>query len=218
VVSPPVLSIVLAAGQGTRLGGPKAMLAWCAAPAPARPLAAAHAAARLAAESDEVVVVLRAPIVPLLTPWLPARAVAIASDASEHLGPAGSIACAAQWLARERPGPWLAALALLTPVDCPPASADVTAALLAALRGSPALLAARPMHAGRRGHPVVVRAELLRRQRAPEPLPLRTLLAALGDSVVDVVVDDPEVLVDLDSPAELTARGLGPARFITGPP
>src|SRR5262245_22162403 len=56
-----VITVVLAAGKGERLGGPKALLAW---PSPDRagsdhPLAIAHADARLAAESERVLIVTR---------------------------------------------------------------------------------------------------------------------------------------------------------------
>ena len=54
------VSIVLAAGKGMRLGGPKALLLWPGPPGQKpRPLAIAHAEARLSAESSRVVVVAR---------------------------------------------------------------------------------------------------------------------------------------------------------------
>lgn len=61
----------------------------------------------------------------------------------------------------------------------------------------------RPVHAGRNGHPLIARWDVV-----PEiaPLPpeqgLNQLLRQFADEVVAVPVDSPGVLVDLDSPAD----------------
>jgi CTP:molybdopterin cytidylyltransferase MocA len=230
-VSPRVVAIVLAAGRGERMGGPKALLAWPLARPPFRhdaalgggarplphelPLAAAHAVARLGAESGEVLVVVRAPLVERLAPWLPPNARLLASHAPDEQGQAGSLACAATSLSVARPGSPPPDLVLVTPVDCPPASAAVVEALVRVLATDRSLSAARPLHAARRGHPVVLRAALLARYLAPEPPTLRALLASLGAAVSDVPVDDPNVLVDLNSAEQLGAVGLGAPRFVT---
>ncbi|MBI4704634.1 MAG: NTP transferase domain-containing protein [Deltaproteobacteria bacterium] len=205
----PLTAVVLAAGQGLRLGGPKALLAW---QVPAElggaelPLAAAHAAARLASDSMAVLVVVRAYMAEPLGPWLPAGARLVVSGADEALGPAGSLAAAV------RAG-LPAELVLITPVDCPPAAPGVVAGLRRRLAGDGRLYAARPRVGNRRGHPVLVRAALLGRYDSPDPPPLRELLAGLGERVADVSVDDPAVLADLDAPAELARWGQGAPRF-----
>jgi CTP:molybdopterin cytidylyltransferase MocA len=156
------------------------------------PLAAAHVAAR--AESERVLVVVRDDVARILARHLPERGELVVSRADDALGPAGSIAAAAPRVDED-------AIALVTPVDCPPASDGVVRALLDAM-GEAGALAARPCHAGRRGHPVALAGSVLARYR-DEALPLRAVLAALGARVRDVEVDDPAVLDDLDTPADL---------------
>lgn len=169
-------AIVLAAGRGTRIGGPKALLPW-----DGIPLAIAHANVR-ARDCDAVLVVVRPNVAEVLCDER-----TIVSRSPDDWGPAGSIAAAV---------PYFEGAALITPVDCPPAPAHV----IAQLRATGAQ-AARPMYRGRRGHPVFVQAEVLAPYRQPTgaPPPLRDVLRALGDAVVDVPVDDPHVLTDINT-------------------
>ncbi len=197
----PVITIVLAAGRGERLGGPKALLAWLLAPQRwLMPLAAAHVEARN--ESDRVIVVTRADIAERLRHHArmsfarSARGELCISTADDALGPAGSLAAAA---ALDLPGD---ARLLITPVDCPPAEHATVGRLLAALDQG---LAAKPRHRGKGGHPVALCASLLERYRVPDPPPLRELLASLGDGLIEVAVDDPGVLVDIDDREALAA-------------
>ena len=99
---------------------------------------------------------------------------------------------------------------VVSPVDCPPVPAATLAALVAAL-AEPQVLASRPRHGSRRGHPVVLRAAQLGRYLEPEPAALRDVLRALGVACRDVVTDDPSVLIDLDTPAQWRACARAPA-------
>lgn len=198
-----VITIVLAAGRGERLGGPKALLAWLLAPHRwLMPLAAAHVEAR--SESDRVIVVTRADIAERLRRHArmsfaaTARGELCISTADDALGPAGSLAAVA---ALELPSD---ARLVITPVDCPPAQFSTVARLLDALAHG---LAAKPRHRGKGGHPIAMRASLLSRYAEPEPPPLRELLASLGDDLVDVALDDASILVDIDDPEALAAYG-----------
>lgn len=200
------VAIVLAAGKGARLGGPKALLRWAAGGKP-RPLAIAHAEARLAAESQRVLIVTRKPVVQVLLPFVVPGVDLLVSSASDDLGPAGSIATAAARL-----GP--ADRALVIPVDTLPAKATTVASLLARLgTGGAAPLAVRPRHGGRGGHPVALQGAALERYRQPNPPPLRDHLQALGEACVDEEVDDPDVLVDFDTPAEAMRVLRAPVAF-----
>ncbi|WP_437670994.1 nucleotidyltransferase family protein [Sorangium sp. So ce131] len=213
-----VITIVLAAGAGRRLGGPKALLAWPAATkgGPERPLAIAHAEARLAAESARVLVVVRSAIFHALLAHVRPGVDLVSWTAPDDLGPAGSLAVAAPRIGD-------AAAVVVTPVDVPPASAATVAQLLARLdaggasagasTGAPPL-AVRPRHNGRGGHPVVLRAEGLQRYLEPDPPPLRDHLKALGDRCVDEEVDDPGVLLDLNVPLDVIRVLGGPPRFL----
>lgn len=210
------IAIVLAAGKGERLGGPKALLAWRSAgvsPAspdgePERPLAIAHAAARLGAESGRVLIVARRPVIKVLLGYLAPGVELVASDAPDELGPAGSLAVAAGRLGS-------AEVVVVAPVDTLPARPQTVAALLSRLRsGDPPPLAVRPRHKGRGGHPVVLRAPALARYREADPPPLRDHLRALGDRCVDEDVQDAAVLLDLDTPADVVRATGAPPRFL----
>ena len=197
-----VVSVVLAAGRGRRLGGPKALLAW-AVDGSEVPLAWAHAQARLAADSQRVLIVTRADIASQLQRHAPGPSDAVdlvISSAADALGPAGSIAAAAQHMAQLQ---LTEPVAVLTPVDCPPATFATVAALLAPLSSDSTLLAVRPQHGGRRGHPVALRWPLLQRYLQGPPLPLRDVLRALPDRSCSVEVADPQVLLDLDTEEQL---------------
>src|SRR5207247_9920133 len=93
-----IVAIVLAAGKGERLGGPKALLAWPGEGGADIPLAIAHAEARLQAESARVLVVTRAPIMNFLVAYVRPGIDLLSSDASDELGPAGSVGFAASLL------------------------------------------------------------------------------------------------------------------------
>ncbi|EYF08988.1 nucleotidyltransferase family protein [Chondromyces apiculatus] len=197
-MSAPV-AILLAAGRGTRLGGPKALLAWPGATkgAPERPLAIAHAEARLDAESARVLIVARQPVVTALIRYVRPGIDLLVSHAADDLGPAGSLAVAASRLAPTD-------IAIISPVDTPPARGTTVAQLLARIaQGDPPPLAVRPRHDSRGGHPVVVRAAALARYAEPDPPPLRDHLRSLGAGIVDHDVDDPAILTDLDKPIDL---------------
>jgi CTP:molybdopterin cytidylyltransferase MocA len=209
-----VVTVVLAAGRGRRLGGPKALLAWPSSTGP-MPLAWAHARARLGAESERVLVVTRADVASRLARLdPPTGAELVVSDEADALGPAGSLAAAARRLGD---GLGDGARVLVTPVDCPPASATTVAHLLAA--SAAGKVAARPRHRGRGGHPVALAAAWLwHRYGADERVPLREELRALGAALCEVAVDDPLVAVDLDTVADLAALAALGVPLATDPP
>ena len=206
-----VVTVVLAAGKGARLGGPKALLAWRDGPNGARelPLAIAHAEARLAAESERVLLVVRQQVATTLLGFVRPGIDLLVSHADDAMGPAGSLGAAAERLT----GPEVGQV-VVTPVDTPPATTETVAALLRALEADPELQAARPVHGGRGAHPVVVRAPLLALFRDPAPPTLRDALASLGPACAEVEVADPRSRLDLDTPADVM-RALGALpRFI----
>lgn len=198
------VAIVLAAGKGMRLGGPKALLLWPSAGS-RKPLAIVHAETRLQAECTRVIVVARKHIVQALLQFVCPGLDLVVSDAPDELGPAGSIATA---VSRIQPTDRV----LVCPVDTLPARRETAEKLLSALgpAGAPPL-AARPKHGERFGHPVAMQGAALDRYRQPNPPTLREHLRALGDTCVGVDTRDPDVLVDIDTPADA-------ARYLHGPP
>lgn len=203
-----VATIILAAGTGKRLGGPKALLAWPSGKGKDVPIAVAHAEARLAAESGRVLVVTRKAMMKPLLGYVRPGLDLLASDAADDLGPAGSLAFAVPRLAD-------AEIVIVTPVDTPPAKPDTVAKLLARLDAEPALLAARPVYHGRAGHPVALRRAALDRYTEPSPPPLRDHLHALGAAVAGVDVNDTAILIDLNTPADVMGLLRALPRFIT---
>ena len=161
-MSPRLAALVLAAGRGARVGGPKALLLIGGVP-----LALAHMRARLV-DCARVVVVARASVVAALSSgaaWF------VVSDEPERHGPAGSIRAAVVRGALDDVD-----RVIVTPVDVAPAGTDVIAALFAALADGAS--AASFVH----GHPIAIRAEVLREryQTAAAPPTLREVLADLG--------------------------------------
>jgi CTP:molybdopterin cytidylyltransferase MocA len=210
------VGVVLAAGRGRRLGGPKALLAWRWRGREVS-LAAAHAAALRHAGATRVLVVTRGDIAERL------RAVAsggpiewVLSEAADELGPAGSLAAAAQHLASAASSPAVspAAAVCITPVDCLPVPAEAVVALRQAWRDG--ARAARPRVDGRGGHPVVLDSSLLESYRGASPPTLRDLLRRLGADCADVALDDARLTVDLDTPDDW--RRHAPAGLRDGPP
>jgi nicotine blue oxidoreductase len=186
-----IAAIVLAAGEGRRMGGPKALL----------PLAGTTFLARLcslfASEGASPVIAV-----------LGAEAERVSRDAGV---PDGAVTVVNErwrdgmltsvWRGLEEAEARGAAAALLHPVDNPHVTRATVAAVAAALR-SGALVAA-PSHAGRRGHPAGFARDAWPALRAaPVAGGARTVLSQHPEWVVHVPAG-PDCLVDLDSPSDL---------------
>ncbi len=97
-----------------------------------------------------------------------------------------------------------AAGVVLALVDMPYVRAATVTALIAAFEASRPDVAIAA-HGGRRGHPIVLSAAMLPKVRALGPdQPLRDVVRAAAST--EVAVDDPGVLVDLNTPEDLAAR------------
>ncbi len=181
-----MLGIVLAAGAGGRMGGPKARLL-----IGGETLASLHVRRLREAGCTDVVLVLRS------DDRQPALGATIAISTAPD--PAGSLAVGLAAL----PGDPV----IVTPVDVLPARVDTIRALVRALSDE-SILAATPVHRGRGGHPVVIR-----RSAIAIGEPLREILSALGDRRAKIDVDDPAVATDLDTPEDVVAATGAPPRF-----
>ena len=101
--------------------------------------------------------------------------------------------------AADRPG---VRAILVTPVDAPMIAPATVASLLAEFRSSAAPIV-RAVHLGRHGHPVIFSREVFEDLRHADPaIGARAVLRANGARVVDVEVEDPGVLGDIDTPAD----------------
>ena len=94
---------------------------------------------------------------------------------------------------------------LVIPVDCPQVRARTVAAMLASLHaGRGAII--RAVHHGRHGHPVIFTEEVFAELGDADPaVGARGVVHANPARLLDLEVDDPGVLRDVDSPADYRA-------------
>ncbi len=203
------IAIILAAGKGERFGGPKVLAPWVHLGFEG-PLGVAHLQARRD-DCSRALLVVRAAFAAALRAYpLPPGAELVCSSEPDEDGPAGSIAAAVAYVAPTA-NSWL----LLSPVDVPPASTATVRALRDAVNGRDDARASRPVHGGRGGHPVLVRAGVLVDAYRDGRPPLRQVLRGLGGAFLDVPVEDPDVTLDFDYREALLShleKGGGPSR------
>jgi molybdenum cofactor cytidylyltransferase len=193
--------IVLAAGEGRRMGGTKALLELAGAT-----LVEHHVARLVEVGCTLIAVVVRPFAVDVVRTLLCAESAAHVAGVSTS-SQAESLAAGLRMLdevAGARPD-----AIIVTPVDMLPAEARTHHALLACL--SATTLAVTPLYNGRGGHPVIARRALLAPYEAlPQSThtalpPLREVLRQALDARRRIEVDDPRVLGDLDTPADVRA-------------
>lgn len=191
-------AIVLAAGAGSRFGGGKLL-----APFRGRPLIAHALDAALAAPVEQRLIMTPqtdAALQEAVRRWSESVSLAwrlhvIAGDFSE--GMAATLRRALGHLPPDADG------AFVFLGDMPRIPHAMLSRLAEAFEGHSA---AAPVHQGRRGHPVLLRAALF-----PELLTLtgdegaRAVLDRLGPALALVPTDDPGVLFDVDTPEHLVA-------------
>lgn len=182
--------IVPAAGRGSRFGGPLHKLQ--------QPLdgstVLACTVSRAIQSQLPVLVVTTEALAPLVSGLLARRDIVVLSDTEAARGMGATIATGVS----ERSGApgWL-----VLPGDMPRVRPDTLLAVAAALEEHPVAYA---QYRGRRGHPVAFAAELYSEliQLTGDDGARRVMLRypALGQEV-----DDPGVLLDIDTPADLAA-------------
>ena len=194
----PLFAIVLAAGEGRRMGGAKALLELEGAT-----LVEHHVTRLLEIGCTSIAVVVRPETADVVQRLLCAQHEARV-EAVTTSSPAESLAAGLRVL--DAAGSTPHDVIIITPVDMLPAQAGTHRALLARLSGT--ALAVTPLYGKRGGHPVIARRALLTPYETVQPgtLPsLREVLAEAVDSRRRVEVDDPRVLGDLDTPSDVRA-------------
>lgn len=200
-----MIGLILAAGRGERVGGPKLFLAHPFEGALV-PLGRAHVERSFAAGARKVVVVVHPHDLEAAVAILPKATTIVASHEDERTGPAGSIVAAIA--SGSFDGDDDDDDVIVGPVDVPPPSVARLRALLGALEGH---RAARP----RRGHPIAIRASVLRERHRHEATPLREVLSDLG---ADCAIVDLEGEPDLDTVDDVIAATGATPRFLRRPP
>lgn len=182
------VGILLAAGAGSRFGGDKLL-----APLRGKPLVR-HAIDALRPALTEIIAVVRpgSEALTVLLAQAGAR-VAVCEEASHGMG--HSLACGARLVPADTN-------LLIALGDMPAVAPDTIARIIAALDGGAAV--AVPCHHGRRGHPVGFAARLVPTLQAlTQDQGARSVLLANADAVQEIPVDDPGVLADVDTAADL---------------
>lgn len=192
-----VAGIVLAAGRSSRMGRSKALL-----DAGGEPFIARAVAALRAGGCSRVVAVVsasgeREALVAEATGAVVARNPEAGSEQADSL----------RLALRMLPDDVIGVLVL--PVDHPLVRGASVAALIRAFAAG-CVPVVRPVHAGRPGHPTLFdRAVLERGLAGPLAEGARSIVAALGDAVLDLSVEDAGILADVDTPEDYR-RLIGP--------
>jgi molybdenum cofactor cytidylyltransferase len=204
-------AIILAAGDSTRMGTPKALL-----PDPdGRPFAARIVRTFAAANITDIVIVTgsqHAAIVDAIAADRASVTPAFVLNPQPSLGQVSSLWIgldAAEKLAAPKPhggedGPGLEGV-LVTPVDIPMVRPSTIRQVIETWQRTHAPVV-RPAVGARHGHPVLFDRALFDALRhAPLTEGARAVVHASGDRVVNVPVDDEGCLVDVDTPADYEA-------------
>jgi CTP:molybdopterin cytidylyltransferase MocA len=192
-------AVVLAAGQGARLGGvAKALL-----DAGDRSFLAriVETAAAAGVEPGRIMVVVGAPFGDAVAAEAARLGARVAVNPDPARGMASSVAVGFAALDADARGD----VALLWPVDHPAVAADTVARVLAAAADVDVVV---PRHRGRGGHPAAVARPVWAALAAAADAHAgaRTVLADPRWRRRDLAVDDPGVVRDVDDRADLTGR------------
>jgi molybdenum cofactor cytidylyltransferase len=189
-----IVGILLAAGSGVRFGGPK-LLARLPSRSDAGECVGVVACRHLIAAIPCVIAVVR-PDDAALAAALGAAGAQIVRCENADEGMGTSLACGVQ--ATAHAAGWVVALADM-PWIAPSSSARVAAAIATGAR------LAAPFYGGERGHPVGF-GRLCYEELAAlaGDTGARALVAAHRDALVRIDIDDPGILRDVDTPADLT--------------
>lgn len=191
------VGIVLAAGASRRMGTAKAGLLL------GGRTFLAHALTALEEGGVEALVVVAGAAPTSVTTALPdgSREVAVVQNPAPERGQLSSLKVALEHVCATWPA---AELAVVSLIDHPAVRPATVAALLAAAHSPAAPAIVLPAHGGRRGHPAVfartVWPELL---STADELGARAVVRAEPGRVRVLDVDDPGILLDVDTPEDL---------------
>jgi molybdenum cofactor cytidylyltransferase len=183
-----MIGIVLAAGHGTRVGGPKALLDFQGVP-----LVRAHTERFREAGSCKVIAVVREEVASCIDfPDSVRVAISSADD------PAGSLAVALAAIGEVDPR----TIFLIAPVDVLPARVDSLRMLVQHI-DEKNLLAATPTFRERGGHPIAIVSSALDAMRVARPTStLHETLENCGDRRSRIEIDDAAIVSEINFPED----------------
>jgi CTP:molybdopterin cytidylyltransferase MocA len=202
-VSARSVGIVLAAGASRRMGTAKAGLRL-----DGRTFLE-HAFEALAGGGvDRLLVVTGADPASVIAALPRGRDVAVVHNVAPERGQLSSLKVALEHVAATWPE---AVIVVVELVDHPAVRPATVRALLDTAHARPACPIVVPVHGGKRGHPVVFARDVWDELRATEDdLGARAVVRADPSRVALLEVDDPGVLIDVDTPADLRRLLGGP--------
>jgi molybdenum cofactor cytidylyltransferase len=188
-----VAGIILAAGRSTRMGRPKALLMT----ADGVTFVARLIHMLSGGGVDGPIVVGRSDDVELQREVDSAGARFVTNPDADAGGQLSSLLCGLH--KADRPG--IRGL-MVTPVDAPMVTPETISRLIDVFRTTSAPIV-RPRYQGRNGHPVIFSRELFDDLRHASPATgAKAVLRAHENSIINVDVDDPGVVADIDTPED----------------
>jgi molybdenum cofactor cytidylyltransferase len=187
----PVGAIVLAAGEGRRVGlGPKALLV-----RDGHPFLETCVGACREGGCDPIWVVVRN--IPELARLAGALGARVVVNEDPERGMFSSVRCGLRGIEFDA-----VRGIIVYPVDHPRVKASTMQAIVAELKDEDTWVV--PVHGGRPGHPIGIGVRVARRiSRLPDSFTLRAALEHVGAERVDVAVDDAGILENVNTPEDL---------------
>ena len=202
--APGLYAVILAAGESTRMGTDKALLPWPPAVPGSPPSGQTFLSAAIQAlyPFSEMVIVVVGKNEDNLAPVVYANGASLVTNPEPDRGQFSSLQIGLQYvLSQGRDA------AMVTLVDRPPASAATLKTLSSAFTEAPNdVWAVVPEYNGKHGHPFLVAREMIEAfLKAPPSATARDIEHQNLQHVAYVVVDDPLVTLNVDTPQEYAA-------------
>jgi molybdenum cofactor cytidylyltransferase len=209
--APGLYAVILAAGESTRMGTDKALLSWppSAAGAPHTGQTFLSAAIKALEPFSEKVIVVAGKNEPNLAPVVYANGASLVRNPEPDRGQFSSLQVGLQEvLSHGRDA------AMVTLVDRPPASASTLKALCSAFtEGASHVWAVVPQYNGKHGHPLLLGREMIEAfLKAPASATAQDIEHQNLQQLEYVVVDDPLVTLNVDTPEDYEALISGTSR------